>query len=34
MRALLVEDDEDLGEIIRTALTREGDTVDWVKERL
>ncbi len=32
MRALLVEDDEDLGEIIRTALTREGDTVDWVKD--
>ncbi len=32
MRALLVEDDEDLGEIIRSALTREGSTVDWVKD--
>ncbi len=32
MRALLVEDDEDLGEVIRTALTREGNTVDWLKD--
>lgn len=32
MRALLIEDDEDLGEIIRTALAREGNTVDWVKD--
>ena len=32
MRALLIEDDEDLGEIIRSALTREGNTIDWVKD--
>ena len=32
MRALLVEDDLDLGEAVRVALKPEGYTVDWVKD--
>ena len=32
MRILLVEDDNALGEGIRTALKPEGYTVDWVQD--
>lgn len=32
MRILLVEDDPDLGEGIRTALKAEGHTLDWLKD--
>lgn len=32
MRVLLVEDDELLGEGLRTALTRDGHAVDWLRD--
>lgn len=32
MRLLLVEDDELLGDAVRTGLTQEGYTVDWMKD--
>lgn len=32
MRVLLVEDDELLGDGLRTALVRDGHTVDWLKD--
>ena len=34
MRLLLIEDDQPLGEGIHQALTREGYTVDWLKDGL
>ena len=32
MRVLLIEDDPDLGEGIRTSLREEGYTLDWLKD--